>query len=100
MHEKTSGTGPPDASNWPADKPTPRKANRLQAALDELQREQAVRRRCYDRWISNGDLSLTDARDRMERLQWAIDVLRHALGAGEATPVTPEADLDQQPIPA
>lgn len=48
----------------------------LQASIDELEREKGVRERCYDRWITQGVCTLTDARDRMERLQRAIRYLR------------------------
>ena len=50
--------------------------NLLQASIDELDREKGVRLRCYDGWIAKGALSVTDAKDRMERLQRAISYLR------------------------
>ena len=44
---------------------------RLQPALDEVQRELKVRERCYDRWVSDGKLSASEARDRFDRLMHA-----------------------------
>jgi hypothetical protein len=44
-------------------------------ALDELNRELNVRKRCFDRWIQDGRLSATDAVDRLERLATAIELL-------------------------
>lgn len=41
-------------------------------AADELRRELEIRRRCFDRWVSEGRLSLTDAHDRLERLLTAV----------------------------
>jgi hypothetical protein len=62
---------------------------KLQAAIDELQREFDVRARCYDRWITEKKLTVTDARDRLERLNWAIVHLRQqadqALGSEKPT---------------
>lgn len=40
-------------------------------ALDEVTRELNVRRRCYHRWVEDGRLSKTDAKDRLERLEAA-----------------------------
>jgi hypothetical protein len=56
-----------------------------QEALDELNREFNVRRRCFARWIENGRLSATDAQDRLDRLASAIDMLES--GAVIAVPV-------------
>jgi hypothetical protein len=40
----------------------------LEEAVSEVQREIEVRRRLYDRWVSEGKLSRVDAHDRLERL--------------------------------
>lgn len=45
-------------------------------ALSELEREAHVRKRCYDRWVKEGRVSLVDAWDRQERLLSAIKLLR------------------------
>jgi len=45
---------------------------------DELDRELQVRKRCYDRWVGEGKLSGTEARDRIDRLSGAIDYLSQA----------------------
>jgi len=46
-----------------------------QEALDELNREFNIRRRCFARWVVDGRLSATDAQDRLDRLASAIDML-------------------------
>ncbi len=43
----------------------------LPEALDEVNRELAVRRRLFPRWILDGKISRTDALDRLERLETA-----------------------------
>ena len=45
-------------------------------AIDEVDRELKLRERCYERWVKEGRLSQTDATDRGERLQAALDWLR------------------------
>lgn len=47
----------------------------LEEASSELQREIAVRRRVYDRWVQDGKLSWQDAHDRMERMLAALQFL-------------------------
>ena len=44
-------------------------------ALDELEREANVRSRCFPRWIREGKVSKTDAKDRLDRLGSAIKLL-------------------------
>lgn len=51
----------------------------LEAATDELQREFNVRTRCFPRWIDDGRLSGTDAKDRLDRLYTALTVLKEVL---------------------
>lgn len=46
-----------------------------QEALDELERELNVRARCFDRWVGEGRMSMTDARDRIERMATAHKLL-------------------------
>jgi len=48
----------------------------LEPALDELERELNVRMRCFDKWISEGRMSGTDARDRVSRLMGAILIIK------------------------
>lgn len=45
-------------------------------ALAEVEREIGIRQRCFDRWVSEGKLSIVDARDRMERLLAAARYIR------------------------
>lgn len=47
-------------------------------AHSELVRELNVRDRCYGRWVQDGKLSRTDARDRYDRLKTAIALLEDA----------------------
>ena len=44
-------------------------------ALDELERELNVRSRCFHRWIREGRVSKTDARDRLDRMASAHKML-------------------------
>jgi len=54
----------------------------LEEAISEVQRELAIRRRCYGRWVDDGKLSVVDARDRLDRLEAAL----HYLEAAEHSP--------------
>lgn len=47
----------------------------LEEAVSEVQREIDVRRRLYDRWVSEGKMSRVDAHDRLERLLTALRFL-------------------------
>lgn len=51
----------------------------LEEAFDECTRENEVRKRCYGKWIDEGRLSRSDARDRTERLAAAIEFLKRML---------------------
>ena len=48
----------------------------VEEAWSELERELAVRRRCFDDWVSAGKLSWADARDRYARMVSAARHLR------------------------
>lgn len=60
----------------------------LQEAVDELIREYQVRKRCFDRWVKDGRLSATEARDRMLRLGSAIRFMNTDTRPGDSR-VTP-----------
>lgn len=47
------------------------KAVTLREAIDEVDREIQVRQRCFVRWVAEGRVSQTDARDRLSRLMVA-----------------------------
>lgn len=47
----------------------------LEEAISEVQREMDVRRRLYDKWVSEGKLSHVDAHDRLERIMAALQFL-------------------------
>lgn len=45
-------------------------------AVDELERELNVRARCFPRWVADGRMSSTDAKDRYDRLWSALLLLK------------------------
>jgi len=55
----------------------------LEEACSEVQREINVRRKCFDRWVAEGRITDTDARDRFERLTSSWHYLKRCLD-GEA----------------
>lgn len=57
----------------------PRTKRPLQEALDEVERELNVRRRCFPRWVAEGRVSRTDAQDRVDRLASAMEALSNQL---------------------
>lgn len=69
----------------------------LEEALSELEREAQIRKRCFDRWIADGRLSYTDAKDRQERLLSAIALLRRMDSGGlESTDETETQAMIQE----
>jgi hypothetical protein len=62
-----------EAARLDLDQITP---DQLDGAVSECQREYGVRERCYPRWVQEGKLSKIDARDRLDRLGWAVKVLQ------------------------
>lgn len=44
----------------------------LEEAVSEIQREMDVRKRLFDRWVSEGKMSWVDAHDRLERHMSAL----------------------------
>jgi hypothetical protein len=55
------------------------KSNRgLEEACDELERELLVRCRCFPRWVNEGRMSRSDAKDRLARLGTALCLLRQS----------------------
>lgn len=58
----------------------PKTMRGLQEAVDEVERELNVRRRCFGRWVEEGKVSRTDAQDRIDRLATALEALRQCLG--------------------
>ncbi len=47
----------------------------VEEARSEVERELNVRKRCYDRWVTEGKLSAIEARDRMDRMAAALHYL-------------------------
>jgi hypothetical protein len=56
----------------------------VEEAYGELQRETQVRARCFDRWVDDGKLAWTDARDRMARIAFATALFKHMLDTESA----------------
>ena len=52
----------------------------LAEAIDEVERELTVRKRCFPRWVSEGRMSRTDAFDRYDRLAAALSALQIMAG--------------------
>lgn len=48
----------------------------LEEAISEVERELAVRSRCFNRWVSEGKLSSVEAEDRRDRLMTALEHLQ------------------------
>jgi hypothetical protein len=65
-------------------------------ALSEIEREIAVRMRCFDRWVADGKLSYIDGRDRLHRLISAWHFVNECI-ATRVQYVTSTGDL---PVPA
>jgi hypothetical protein len=64
----------------------PRPIRSREEAHSECMRELEVRRRCYRRWIEDGKLSAVDARDRLERIEAAVQYLSDAAPQTSADP--------------
>lgn len=58
----------------------------------ELEREIAVRKRCYTRWVADGRLSAVDAADRYERLKGCLLFM-----ADNSPDTLPEPESTPQP---
>lgn len=67
--------------------------NDREEAISELERELNVRKNCYDRWVKEGRLSKVDARDRLRRLELAVQILKQDLEAHQT-------DSPSDPTPA
>lgn len=55
----------------------------VEQAFNEACREVQVRERCYSKWIADGKITETDARDRMQRLCKACQLLGALVDAPE-----------------
>jgi hypothetical protein len=70
----------------------------LGEAIDEAEREFNVRERCFPKWIQEGRITKTDAKDRLERLGAACYFLR-ALLAGDVESCLEAMGKSQPPSP-
>ncbi len=59
----------------------------VQQAHDELHREAQVRARIYPRWLTTGQISKTEARERAERLEGALHLLSCILSSLDKLPM-------------
>ena len=82
MNEPTTT---PEAGNHPHDNGQ----RSPQEAADELQRELAVRQRCFPSWVEQGRLSRTEARDRLERMESALHYLQRLANLQPEDPKQP-----------
>lgn len=75
-----------------------RNGNRsLEEAISEVQREMDVRKRLFDKWVSEGRMSWTDAHDRLERQCSALKhliTLSKALDAEQTPHINPTLNQD------
>lgn len=76
--------------------PKPTNGRSLEQALDECRREQGVRHRCFPGWVKDGRLSRSDAKDRLERMDAAVQFLAVMLAAVEAA--GPKIEDDDVPV--
>jgi len=74
----------------------PKTVRPIGEAVDELVRETNVRIRCFPRWIDDGRVSKTDAKDRLERIQSALTLLQWLDARFEES----EAELQKHSIDA
>ena len=51
-------------------------ARSMEEAIDEIYRECQVRLRCFPRWVEEGRVSRSDAKDRLQRLLKAQEALK------------------------
>lgn len=77
----------------------------LDEAIDEINRELAVRRRLFPKWVLDGKISRTDALDRVERMETAIFHLEKLAAIREASlamrpEVRPLSQAGQEHLPA
>jgi len=69
--------------------------NRLEAAYDEAVRELLVRERCFDRWVKEGKLARTDAKDRLARQRDLVYVSAQAM---RSAMIALELDPGPEPV--
>lgn len=90
-------------------KPITNGVRSIDEAISEVQREMDVRKRLFDRWVTEGRMSWVDAHDRLERqmsaLKWLIifaqqiDREQAAINNPDAA-ATPEHPTDpSSPVP-
>jgi hypothetical protein len=72
-------------------------------AVSELMRELSIRRRCYTRWIADGKLSAVEARDRLERMERALQIVERYVNLVESPvnfPIHESVEVDTQDVKA
>lgn len=63
-------------------KPAADACSDLAACRDEVLREIAVRKRLYDKWVAEGNMSRQEGKDRMSRLMGAMLFLDQFVAPG------------------
>lgn len=69
---------PHDPSDW-GDDEVQRPLSDTERAVDEVKREVSVRERCYSRWVDEGRMSRTEAKERMFGMKKALEILQNLL---------------------
>lgn len=74
---------PHNPSDW-SDDEVQRPLSELERAVDEVKREVSVRERCYQRWVDEGRMSRTEAKERMFGMKKALEMLQNLLDSEAA----------------
>lgn len=67
-----------DPADWGSDE-IEKQLSPLERAVDEVKREISVRQRCYTRWVDEGRMSRTEAKERMFGMTKAQEYLQNLL---------------------
>jgi hypothetical protein len=67
-----------NSAEWGSDE-IEKPSSPLERACDEVKREVSVRERCYGRWVEEGRMSKTEAKERMFGMKHALECLQNLL---------------------
>lgn len=95
---QTDTNAPATGATETATMPTAQNGVTMEDAYAELCRELDVRKRCYGKWIKEGKISRTDAKDRGSRMEAACEFLYLGLIETGWKPATSEASDDEKPF--
>ena len=68
----------------------------VEEALSECDRELQVRDRCFARWVGEGKITSVDARDRMQRLARACQILQAVMHLSDTQLAQMESHRDRE----